>query len=256
MNEGLLFLSKSLRDAIQNHDFQSGGVISRIASKTQELLDANIAITDGSGKLLAVEPQGFGPEFLGTVKQNDTDCIRNQLNEQLKNVFESKFNFSLGGHYIHDNAAAEVSHAAVMPLIINGERNGTVILVRERSFTDEEIIYFDFLSSALSLIVYFVQKDENKNHDGKIGIVRSAMATLSYSELEAVVFILKELGSPEGRVVASHVADRVGITRSVIVNALRKLESAGVIESRSLGMKGTYIKVLNDKLFDEIRANE
>ena len=28
-------------------------------------------------------------------------------------------------------------------------------------------------------------------------------------------------------------ADRVGITRSVIVNALRKLESAGVIESRS-----------------------
>ncbi len=39
-------------------------------------------------------------------------------------------------------------------------------------------------------------------------------------------------------IVASKVADRVGITRSVIVNALRKLESAGVIESRSLGMKG------------------
>ena len=44
----------------------------------------------------------------------------------------------------------------------------------------------------------------------------------------------------------------MGITRSVIVNALRKFESAGVIESRSSGMKGTYIKVLNDVLFDEI----
>ena len=43
-----------------------------------------------------------------------------------------------------------------------------------------------------------------------------------------------------------------GITRSVIVNALRKFESAGVIESRSSGMKGTYIKVLNDVVFDEI----
>ncbi|MBJ3788582.1 GTP-sensing pleiotropic transcriptional regulator CodY, partial [Bacillus sp. OA1] len=41
-------------------------------------------------------------------------------------------------------------------------------------------------------------------------------------------------------------------TRSVIVNALRKLESAGVIESRSLGMKGTYIKVLNDKFLHEL----
>ena len=36
------------------------------------------------------------------------------------------------------------------------------------------------------------------------------------------------------------------------MNALRKFESAGVIESRSSGMKGTYIKVLNDVVFDEL----
>ncbi len=58
--------------------------------------------------------------------------------------------------------------------------------------------------------------------------------------------IFDELGGNEGYLVVSKVADRVGITRSVIVNALRKFESAGVIESRSLGMKGTYIKVLNE----------
>ena len=44
----------------------------------------------------------------------------------------------------------------------------------------------------------------------------------------------------------------MGITRSVIVNALRKFESAGVIESRSSGMKGTYIKVVNDYVFKEL----
>ena len=41
----------------------------------------------------------------------------------------------------------------------------------------------------------------------------------------------------EGLLVASKIADRVGITRSVIVNALRKFESAGLIETKSLGMK-------------------
>ena len=56
----------------------------------------------------------------------------------------------------------------------------------------------------------------------------------------------------EGLLVASKVADRSGITRSVIVNALRKLESAGVIESRSLGMKGTYIKIVNSKFREEL----
>ena len=42
-------------------------------------------------------------------------------------------------------------------------------------------------------------------------------------------------------------------SQTVIVNALRKFESAGVIESRSSGMKGTYIKVLNDVIFDELK---
>ncbi len=51
---------------------------------------------------------------------------------------------------------------------------------------------------------------------------------------------------------ASKIADRSGITRSVIVNALRKLESAGVVESRSLGMKGTRIKITNSKFKDEL----
>ena len=39
----------------------------------------------------------------------------------------------------------------------------------------------------------------------------------------------------------------------MIVNALRKFESAGVIESRSSGMKGTYLKIVNDVVFDELQ---
>ena len=86
----------------------------------------------------------------------------------------------------------------------------------------------------------------------KKAMVQVAFDTLSYSEMEAIVNILSELNGSEGLLVASKIADRVGITRSVIVNALRKFESAGLIETKSLGMKGTYIRVLNDVLFDEL----
>ncbi len=85
-----------------------------------------------------------------------------------------------------------------------------------------------------------------------LAVIKSAINTLSYSEMEAAVHIFEELNGMEGILVASKIADRVGITRSVIVNALRKFESAGVIESRSSGMKGTYIKVLNDMIFNEL----
>ena len=82
-----------------------------------------------------------------------------------------------------------------------------------------------------------------------------AIGTLSYSENEAVKRIFEELDGVEGILVASRVADKSSITRSVIVNALRKLESAGVIESRSLGMKGTHIKVINEKLLEYLKEN-
>ena len=72
--------------------------------------------------------------------------------------------------------------------------------------------------------------------------------------MEAIVHFFDEFEGNEGILVASKIADRVGITRSVIVNALRKFESAGVIESRSSGMKGTYIKVVNDFVFEELEA--
>ena len=95
--------------------------------------------------------------------------------------------------------------------------------------------------------------EENAEEVRKVQIVKSAISTLSFSELEAITHIFDELEGTEGILVASKIADRVGITRSVIVNALRKFESAGVIESRSSGMKGTYIKVLNDVVFEELK---
>ena len=85
-------------------------------------------------------------------------------------------------------------------------------------------------------------------------MVMMALESLSFSEQEAIQHIFKELEGSEGLLVASKIADRVGITRSVIVNAIRKLESAGVIESRSLGMKGTYIKVLNPLFLEQLEA--
>ena len=95
--------------------------------------------------------------------------------------------------------------------------------------------------------------EENEDEERNIQNVKSAINTLSFSELEAIIHIFDELQGEEGILVASRIADRVGITRSVIVNALRKFESAGIIESRSSGMKGTYIKILNPAVFDELK---
>jgi len=82
--------------------------------------------------------------------------------------------------------------------------------------------------------------------------VQMAINSLSHSELEAIKYIFEELDGKEGSLVASKIADRVGITHSLLANALRKLVSAGVIKVYSRGKKGTYIKVLNDSFLFEL----
>ncbi len=116
----------------------------------------------------------------------------------------------------------------------------------------DDIILCEYGTTVVGLEMLRAVNEENAEENRKLAVIKSAIGTLSYSEMEAVVHIFEELNGMEGILVASKIADRVGITRSVIVNALRKFESAGVIESRSSGMKGTYIKVLNDMVFDEV----
>jgi transcriptional pleiotropic repressor len=142
----------------------------------------------------------------------------------------------------------------IVPIIGNGLRLGTLVIARrDNTYSEEDIVLAEYASTVVGMEIIRAKTEEYEEEARKKAVVQMAIGTLSYSELEAIEHIFNELDGEEGLLVASKIADRVGITRSVIVNALRKFESAGVIESRSLGMKGTYIRIMNDKLMPELK---
>ena len=144
--------------------------------------------------------------------------------------------------------------AIVAPIEIAGERLGTLFIYRNgEEYGIDDIILCEYGSTVVGLEMLRSVSEESAEEDRKLAVVQSAISTLSYSETQAILHIFDELGGLEGVLVASKIADRAGITRSVIVNALRKFESAGIIESRSSGMKGTYIKIKNDLIFEEVK---
>ena len=174
------------------------------------------------------------------------------LNERLLGILSTKENVNLATLGFEKGDINRYS-AIITPIDIAGERLGTLFVYRfEKPYDIDDIILCEYGTTVVGLEMMRSVNEENEEETRKVQIVRSAISTLSYSELEAIIHIFDELDGNEGILVASKIADRVGITRSVIVNALRKFESAGVIESRSSGMKGTYIKVLNDVVFDEL----
>lgn len=216
-------------------------------------LESNTIVISKKGKVL-----GKG-DYLGENDDLDwNDCqvgrfIDDTLNERLLNILSTKENVHLETLGFRKEANL-LYNVIVTPIEIASERLGTLFVYRKgEEYGIEDIILAEYGTAVIGLEMLRSLNEESAAEIRKMQIVKSAISTLSASELDAVQYIFEELGGNEGILVASKVADRVGITRSVIVNALRKLESAGVIESRSSGMKGTYIKIQNGLILDELK---
>ena len=205
------------------------------------ILESNILVISKKGKVLGT---GFytGVDVIDELIYDKVGgFVDNMFNERLLSVLSTKEN-------------VKKFQALIVPIEIGGERLGTLFMYKnDKAYEIDDIILCEYGTTVVGLEMMRSVNEENAEEVRKKQIVKSAMSTLSASEVEAIKHVFKELDGTEGILVASKIADSVGITRSVIVNALRKFESAGVIESRSSGMKGTYIKVTNEVVYDELK---
>ncbi len=232
------------------HNNNKGKVVfNDICSVLYETLGSNVLVISRKGKILGAGGSFRGSELISSDVGGFIDPV---LNERLLSVLSTKENVNLQTLGFEKDNVDKI-HAIILPIVIAGERLGTLFIYKsDETYEIDDIILCEYGTTVVGLEMLRAVSEENAEEERKYHVIRSAIDALSYSEMEAIVSIFDELGGTEGILVASRIADKVGITRSVIVNALRKFESAGVIESRSSGMKGTYIKVLNDMVFDEI----
>ncbi|MDO4344734.1 MAG: GTP-sensing pleiotropic transcriptional regulator CodY [Eubacteriales bacterium] len=251
MSVQLLDKTRKINKLLHNNN-SSKVVFNDICQVLTEILESNILVISRKGKVLGVSLSDNIEEIHELMEDKVGKFIDSMLNERLLAVLSTKENVNLETLGFEGENVRKYQ-AIINPIDIAGERLGTVFMYKsDGQYTIDDIILSEYGTTVVGLEMMRSVNEENAEENRKIAIVKSAISTLSYSELEAIIHIFDELGGNEGILVASKIADRVGITRSVIVNALRKFESAGVIESRSSGMKGTYIKVVNDVVFDEL----
>jgi len=253
MSVQLLDKTRKINRLLHNNN-SSKVVFNDICDVLTDILDSNVLVVSKKGKVLGVG-QCQGVELIRELIENKVGRhVDAMLNERMLSVLSTKENVNLQTLGFSPDAVKGYQ-AIVTPIDIAGERLGTLFIYKkDASYEIDDIILSEYGTTVVGLEMLRSVNEESAEEMRKEQIVQSAISTLSFSELEAILHIFDELEGTEGILVASKIADRVGITRSVIVNALRKFESAGVIESRSSGMKGTYIKVVNDFIFDELAA--
>ncbi len=251
MSVELLDKTRKIGKLLHNNN-HSKVVFNDICMVMTDILDSSCMVISKKGKALGISLHKDGHHISELLTDKVSEFIDKDLNERLLGILSTRENVSLGTLGFEQDDIAEYN-ALVTPIDISGERLGTLLIYRYQNPYDiDDIILAEYGTTVVGLEMMRSVNEESAEQTRKVSDVQSAISTLSYSEQQAIIHIFDELDGKEGILVASKIADRVGITRSVIVNALRKFESAGVIESRSSGMKGTYIKVLNDAVFGEL----
>ena len=251
MSVQLLDKTRKINKLLHNNN-SSKVVFNDICEVLTEILLSNVLVVSKKGKVLGVSSCAGVPEIRELIKGEVGGHIDEMLNERLLSILSTKENVNLQTLGFTPEVVNGYQ-AIITPIDIAGERLGTLFIYKKDAWYEiDDIILSEYGTTVVGLEMLRSVNEESAEETRKEQIVQSAISTLSFSELEAIIHIFEELNGMEGILVASKIADRVGITRSVIVNALRKFESAGVIESRSSGMKGTYIKVVNDYVFKEL----
>lgn len=226
-------LQKATVDAL---DFQN------VADQLHDLLQCSVYIVNKDGGLLGYCDTDDMQLFSG--QELADKCCSKENQEWLQSIGQPVYNQDHNGNCL-----------ALLPVMSQSERLGTLICGSDgEAFAAEGQLLAEYAATLAAVMMIRAASRKAETEARKKNVVQLALEVLSYSELEAVKYIFNEIDGSEGFLVASKLAEEYKLTRSVIVNALRKLESAGVIDARSLGMKGTYIKILNDYLYEELAA--
>jgi len=227
-----------------------------MAAVLRDMIEANCYIVGRKGKVLGFAlVEGFSCDVMDEIVYS-LSRFPEEYNQELLRANETRSNISRENQmclFEERDCVFDNKLLTVVPIAGGGQRLGTLVLSKfGEPFNDADLVLAEYGATVVGMEILRSRADKAEEEARKRAAVHVALGTLSYSELEAVEHIFREMDGTEDVLIASKIADRVGITRSVIVNALRKFESAGVIETKSLGMKGTYIHVLNDILLEEL----
>lgn len=213
---------------------------------SQEMM-VNVLLISRKGKILGMKKKkGIRviPELEDLVYGSYMDT---SVQERILNILSTKENVNLQTLGLVSDEAQDY-HTMVAPVSVAGTRMGTLFVYRQSSgFSIDDIILTEYGTVVIGLAMQRSQSEELTAEQRKESDVQAAIRTLSRLEAKAMICVLEELEeTEEGIVITSRLADKIGITRSVIVNALKKCESAGIIRTKSFGVKGTNIQIVNN----------
>ena len=140
-----------------------------------------------------------------------------------------------------------------IPLITNTGRIGMLYVNGIDKLNQNELAYFYSAIPIYTLILKNIIFKRESLLRRQIASARTVIASMTALEIEALKAVFSEISQEGGIIVIKKLAEKHNITRSLIVNALKKIEGVGIITTQSLGVKGTKVTVVNKYFITELK---
>jgi len=223
-----------------------------------EIMDSNVYILNAKGRVMGVHYKDSEDAVLVYDYESDSESMVDEANDSFLEIEQTQIN-------ITGNDAINVFKVLpekqfnklhmIIPIYGGGHRLGTIFFARYgKKFKIEDVIVGEHVSTIVGIEIERRKYRKAEENRKKRWQANMAIHSLTGTELMAANYIFKELTDATTILVLKKIADRENITRSICLNALRKLESAGIIETTSFGSKGTRITVLNSSFYDLLKA--
>lgn len=142
---------------------------------------------------------------------------------------------------------------SLYPIFTNFHKTAGILLIRYGDyFSESDQVLCEYTNAIVSLEMMRREQERAQQLSAETAAARLAVASLTYSELRVVLAVLDELSKGSGNIFLNQVASRSYATQSTVTSALKKLEGAGVIATKSQGVKGKFVRVTNRYLVNEL----
>ena len=186
----LLDKTRKIGKLLHNNN-SSKVVFSDICKVMREILNSNVLVISRKGKVLGVgKSDGIEP-ITELLDDNIGGFIDPMLNERLLGVLSTKENVNLETLGF-ENTDTRKFQAIITPIDIAGERLGTLFVYKMgEPYEIDDIILAEYGNAVVGLEMLRSLNEESAEEIRKMQIVKSAISTLSASELDAVQHISK-----------------------------------------------------------------
>ena len=187
----LLDKTRKIGKLLHNNN-SSKVVFNDICSVLCEILDSNVLVISKKGKVLGVGDCEGVESITELIVDQVGGFIDGMLNERLLAVLSTKENVNLETLGFEDENVRKFQ-AIITPIEIAGERLGTLFIYKcDQQYDIDDIILCEYGTTVVGLEMLRAVNEESAEESRKLAVIKSAINTLSYSEMEAVVHIFLE----------------------------------------------------------------